>query len=86
MEVKLKLKVKDIEIELSVDEAKKLRDTLEWLVGAAVLKEPEYIPYPVEPYRPWWYRWPWWCDATNTRTTKWEELSNDVSYQVSYSA
>ena len=56
MEITLKLKVKDVEIELSKEDAIKLKEALEELTGAKVVKE--YIPYPAWPSYPWRY-WHW---------------------------
>ena len=50
MEVRVKLKVKDIEIELSQEEAKELKDILAKLVG-------EDHWYPVYPNYPTWPVW-----------------------------
>ena len=51
MEIRLKLKVKDVEIELSREEMKELKDALDELLGAKV--EKEYYPvYPYYPYNP----------------------------------
>ena len=50
MEIKLKLKIKDVEIELSTDEAKKLIEVLRNLV------EPVYVPSA-------WCPAPTWIDA-----------------------
>ena len=55
-DIKLKLKIKDIELELSKDEVIQLRDML----NEVFAKERSYIPYVPyrEPYRPnpltWW--------------------------------
>lgn len=54
MELRLKLKVKDVEIELSVDEARKLAELLAGLVGE---KRTDYVPYTVPV--PWWDQWPY---------------------------
>jgi len=62
MELKLKLKVKDVEIELTTEEAKKLAQLLAGLVGE---KRVEYVPYRVLPG--WWEQWgdpPWWTYTT----------------------
>jgi hypothetical protein len=80
MEIKLKLKVKDVEIELSQEDAKELRDALNSLVG-----KPEVIrEYP-------WYPWifgypkttfigtPEWTHVYTTSTTS----TNDVSLLAS---
>lgn len=78
MEVKIKLKIKDVEIELSREDAQELRDILNGLVA----KEKEYIPYPITypitypvypdpyPHRPWspWYGEHWdvtWSGTSN---------------------
>jgi hypothetical protein len=51
MEVKLKIKVKDVEIELSKNDAEELRKLLNDLCGERVIKE--YVPY--YPYWRYWY-------------------------------
>jgi len=49
MEINLKLKVKDVEIELTVEEAKELHDRLASLIVAK-----EYFPQWVWPTYPWY--------------------------------
>ena len=66
MDIKLKLKVKDIEIELSQKEAKELCEALQALVGEPKTIERE-IHYPTLPYQPWSPTRPWY--AWNTATT-----------------
>ncbi len=79
MEIKLKLKVKDVEIELTAEEARELRDVLGGLVG-----EKEVIVYPW--YNPWSTVNPWskpeitWT-CSNTDGEKREDvttISNDA--------
>jgi len=56
MEVKVKLKIKDIEVELSMSEVNELRKLLEKITGKEtivekeIIKEKEYWPW--YPYRP----------------------------------
>ena len=61
MEVKIKIKIKDIELDLSEKEAGELKDILERLTGPTRI-EKEIIPYPVyptyppyQPLAPIWY-------------------------------
>lgn len=59
MEVKVTIKVKNIEIkDLTLDEVKELRDILSKIVDKDTIKEKEYIPYPyiVEPYPCRWWK------------------------------
>ncbi len=63
MEVKIKLKIKDVEIELKKDEAEELRDILNGLVR----KEKEFVPYPLlyPVYPNLWDKWEiTWGDKT----------------------
>ena len=55
MEIKLKLKIKDVEIELTMEEMKKLKELLNELTGREVIEEKEYIPYYPYRYNDWWY-------------------------------
>jgi hypothetical protein len=66
MELKIKLKVKDKEIELTKDEALELKDLLDKLCA----QKTEYIPY--YPYYPTW-TWPleWWQQPYTYETTIW---------------
>ncbi len=54
MDIKLKLKVKDVEIELTQEEAKKLHAVLDELVGDKKITYiyPQHY-YEIDPYRPW---------------------------------
>ena len=86
MELKVKLKLKDVEIELSKEEAQELVETLKDIFG----KEKEYVPYnpwyPSWPYyniNPFWKPWPeitWIADSGTDWTTN--TISDNV--QVSY--
>ena len=66
MELKIKLKVKDVEIELTKDEALELKG----LLGELCMQKTEYVPcypyYPTSPTFPIW-TWPntWGTDATS---------------------
>ncbi len=66
MEISLRLKVKGVEIELSKDEAIKLREALEELTGK-VVKQVEWVPYNPYPWR--WWTWPY---GNYTTTTTWK--------------
>ena len=95
MELKIKLKVKDVEIELTKDEAIELKDLLDKLCT----QKTEYVPwqpyYPTYPTYPWTYSPEWWrttdggtrwdwaipCDDNTTWTTT--NISDNV--RVSYS-
>lgn len=54
---------------LTPEQAKRLKSALDELFGTKT--EKEYIPYPIEPYRPWRWDWDRWkepyylttCDA-----------------------
>ncbi len=55
MDIKIKLKVKDVEIELSLEELRELKEIIETLTE----KKIEYVPY-VRPYVPTYpYPEPW---------------------------
>jgi hypothetical protein len=63
---KIKIKIGDSEHELSVSQARALRDALQDLLG---YQSPDrvYIPYPLpsRPYHPWWEPyWTWTADQT----------------------
>jgi len=79
MDITIVLKVKDIEIKLTVDEAKKLVNALNKLVGGAYTKE---IVYPWYPWRPEpWY--PWNTPYYTTTASTWD-INNDIHvYQMS---
>ena len=82
--ISIKLKVNDVTIELTVDEAKRLADTLNELVGK---KEKEYIPYPAYPTYPTYpYRWaPYWTwHTTDNCTTGVYSLNPNI--QVTYTS
>ena len=79
MDVRIKIKIKDIEIDLSEKEAGELKDILERLTGPtrpAIEKEivpypvPVYPdPYPIYPPTPWWYYYDCWTvTADNTHS------------------
>lgn len=82
MEVKIKLKIKDVEIELNRKEAKELKDILNDLVG----REKEYIPYP-EPYpvypNPWYPVYDKW-EITWGMTTDNKTQSECNEYTICY--
>ena len=74
MEVKIKLKIKNIEIELSEKEIGELKDILDRLTGPTrPIIEKEFVPYPViypvYPPTPWWYYYDCWTvTADNTHS------------------
>lgn len=75
MEIKIKLKVKNVDIELSLEEIKELKEILEKITGKEIIREKEYIPYypyVIEPYpyRPWkhWESWITWKTTTGGDT------------------
>lgn len=82
MEIKLKLKIKDMEIELSTNEAKELCKALEMLTGEKtkeIIREtyPYFIPtYPTYP----WYDGTWTCGKYLTTLQLNDCIS--VSYEV----
>jgi len=82
--ISIKLKVNDVTIELTVDEAKRLADTLNELVGK---KEKEYIPYPAYPTYPTYpYRWaPYWTWHTTVNCTT-GVYSLNPNIQVTYTS
>ena len=64
MEAKIKLKIKDVEFELSIDEAKELKDILEKLTGTKIeikerIIEREHYPwyYPIWVEKPKYGKW-----------------------------
>ncbi len=60
MEIKLKLKIKDIEIELSEKEVGELREILKKLFPEPSVQWVPYYPYIGS--NPWkWDRWTVWC-------------------------
>ena len=85
MEIKLKLKVRDVEIELTKDEAIKLKELLSELTGKEIVKEKEYVPYP-NPYYPY-IRWDWgykWTNPIWTTTPSIYTVSNDCQLSYTY--
>jgi hypothetical protein len=79
MEIKIKLKIKDIEIELTQNEAKELNDFLNVLFGEKA-KEIT-MPIIIERWKEWYPRWtypsfPVWYSDTKTQC-------NTISYEVS---
>lgn len=64
-EIKIKLKVKNVEVELSLEEVRELAGILQRLTG-----EKEYIPsyptYPIYPTYPPWPTHPFWYVTTGT--------------------
>ena len=83
MELKIKLKVKDVEIELTEDEALELKGLLDKLCA----QKTEYVPY--YRYFPTW-TWPleWWQQPyTYTTDNTWNDITFTVNdnVQVSYS-
>ena len=94
MEAKIKLKVKDVEIELTVEEAKDLVKLLEEMTGL----KPEVVKQVIEKHihhdYTWWWpqtiyvekRYPeltWWYDSTCNTDSVTNQISDNVS--ISYS-
>lgn len=71
MEIKLKLKIKDVEIELTEKEVTELRDIIKRLFPEQTV---QYVPY-----YPYTWSEPWKCD-------KWIIYCNTTSANVSYKA
>ncbi len=65
MEIKVTLTFRDKTFELSRDEAKKLRDVLDGMVGEKIVEGhcPWVLPYEWQSHRPWWETQPHitWC-------------------------
>jgi hypothetical protein len=59
---KIKLQLGQKEIELTVEQAKKLKASLDELFGKEVIKEVHHDRWN------WRYRWPYWYDYTYTTT------------------
>jgi hypothetical protein len=60
MEIKLKLKIKDVEIELSEKDAVDLRDALKRLTGDEMKVIRDWYPLYIDRYvRPYWDTHPW---------------------------
>ena len=85
MEIKLKLKVRDVEIELTKDEAIKLKELLSELTGKEIVKEKEYVPYPYYPYIRWWgtYQPITWENNPSSHSSTYK-LSNDCQLSYTY--
>ena len=93
MEARIKLKVKDVEIEMSIEEAKELKTILEGLTGKEIVKETIREHYP-ERYRGYWDDWwhrrlpyvTWTCDNTAiTGCIKYTtSLTDNKDIQISY--
>lgn len=65
MDVKVKLKLKNVEVELSVEEAKELKNILEGILceQPTIKIVPYYVPsYPSVP----WWPWTTWSVSTTT--------------------
>jgi len=78
MDITIVLKVKDIEIKLTVDEAKKLAEVLDGLVG----EKTREIVYPRYPWR--WYPWDWDKPSYTVTTASTWDINDDVHvYQMS---
>ena len=79
MEVRVKLKIKDVKIELSLDEVRELGRILESIVGR---ESPQYIPYYVKPL---WRHWdvPYWDWGTTTTTDSAGTSSDDYPHTTS---
>lgn len=71
----VRLKLGRKEVELTVEEAKKLKEALDNLFGRRVI---EYVPY--DPY-PWYWRPLWYSGTTNIECTRYT-TTLDNGYQV----
>ena len=86
MDIKIKLKIKDVEIELDRKELKELQSILNELFP----KEKEYIYYPYRPLEVTWY--PWYPNAPSItyypyNTTSWTTSSStDGNYTIAYNS
>ena len=52
MELTIKLKVKDVEVELTMQEARELAETLQVITGQVITGQPIMVPY-----NPWYVPW-----------------------------
>ena len=86
MELKIKLKVKDVEIELTKDEALELKDLLDKLCTQKTEYVPYYPTYPIQPTYPWspWYTGTPWPGNT-ILCDDWQTYTISDNTQVSYS-
>ena len=86
MELKIKLKVKDVEIELTKDEALELKDLLDKLCTQKTEYVPYYPTYPIQPTYPWspWYTGTPWPSST-ILYDDWQIYTISDNAQVSYS-
>lgn len=69
MNVTIKIKMKNVEVELTQQEALELRDILDKLCGGekVVISTPYYVP--VYPYPHPWYQGTWTVSSDNTTIT-----------------
>ena len=95
MEAKIKLKIKNVEIELSIDEADELKTILEGLTGKEIVREviKEYRhEHYIDHWNDWWHkRYPyevtWICDYSNTAqgSARYSTgLTNNNDIRISY--
>ena len=89
IEVKIKLKVKDVEIELTKDEAQELAKVLGGMTGVTIIEKYREF-YPERPWRtyPDYPTWggtnaDWICAHGGTFMTDAAHLSDNVSVQMS---
>jgi hypothetical protein len=86
MDITLKLKIKDVEIELSREDAKKLKEALDELVGTKTI-EHHHHDWDWRPYR---YPWIWTTpsityttgDPAPNHTVYCANLTNDISLEA----
>jgi len=89
MEIKVTIKIKDIEIkDLTLDEIKELRDILAKIVDSekGIIKEKEYVPFPIYvPEQPYWiephiHRYIYWQPIITTTGTPLPRQDLSISY------
>ena len=92
MEARIKLKMKDVEIEMSIEEAKELKTILEGLTGKEIVKEvirEHYHDHHHEHWTGWWHRYQpyvtWTCSNAITGHAQYTaSLTGNKDIQVSY--
>ena len=87
MDITLKLKVKNVEIELTMEDAKELRDALNDLVGEqkVIHEHHDHYPWHYVPYSPWpgYPRYTWETSVLDipARTT-WVSTSGNTTIAI----
>ena len=89
MEIKVTIKIKDVEIkDLTLDEIKELRDVLAKIVDSekGIIKEKEYVPFPIyvpeQPYgiEPYTHRYIYWQPIITTTDRQIPRQDLTISY------